>query len=89
MLSINHVSYLDTQAFMDEVRLVVNNDYERVFSALTDWSELGQPDDNDRYDKFPVQERMGLGPWWSPIERRYEKKTKLNGRFISKRKEVK
>lgn len=49
MLSINHVSYLDTQAFMDEVRLVVERDWERVTDALIMWDRLGLPADEDAY----------------------------------------
>ena len=49
MLSINNVSYVDTQAFMDEVRLVVERDWERVTDALIMWDRLGLPDDEDAY----------------------------------------
>jgi hypothetical protein len=40
MLSINNVSYMDTRAFADEVRLVIERDYERVWNALTEYVTL-------------------------------------------------
>lgn len=49
MLSINNVPFRDTQAFMDEVRLVVERDWERVTDALIMWDRLGLPDDEDGY----------------------------------------
>jgi hypothetical protein len=56
MLSINNVSYKDTQAFMDEVRLVVDNDWDRVTRSLIDWDRLGLPDDEDAYASLSFTE---------------------------------
>ena len=81
MLSINQVSYKDTKAFADEVRLVVERDWERVFSALTDWALLGQPDDEDAYASFAFSE-----PVRPPSEEDHCCRRRPGGR---KRKEVK
>ena len=40
---------MDTQAFADEVRLVVDNDWDRVTRDLINWDRLGLPADEDAY----------------------------------------
>ena len=82
-VSINGVSPRDFHAFMGEVRRVVDNDWDRVERDLVSLTQLEEFDALDRWECFPLSERILLS--WDDEEARWSRRPK----HISKRKEVK
>lgn len=88
--TLNGVPYTDTTNFLREVKEVIDRDVDAVVATLTDWVELSEPADEDKWDEFPTAEpiRFPRDDWFTD-ETTIRRMGARHRKYISKRKEVK